>query len=333
MKELDLFKKQCDDYEEFRTHAFALLRTCLYYVVEDDKFYTFQGVDGSGELVGRTKRGLLSCYDCWVYDFNIGGENKKVNIIKEYVNGVEPDVKVYDRAIFYPGVSTDDRALNLYTGFGREQTEQFSEDEIKSLEENELKPYVDHIKKCWCGEDEELYNYVDTWIGYTVKHPEIKLGVALRLKGLPCSGKTIIVTLLGEVLKNRGINRPLCSRQITTPKYNHLRANSALVSIDELYFYRGKRARNIVNRLLTENSIKVDKRYLDVYYNVITETTVDDKIPEDELERYCILNTVEIEDPDHTSNLMALDPQVLYNYFCSKEYPEGFQNIKPPHTR
>ena len=331
-----------NDYDKFTTYAYSLFRKIIYLFAK-----------GNGEvIVAKMIKGKLE-YDRVAkvpfqrlnnsYEYSLskdGGKEMTYNILYDYLTDKTGKViPTYRSMEFRPIVGCDGDCFNLFTGLEHERTVHYSEEEIKDLEQNELKTYVKHIKHNLCGGDEELYKFVDTWIGYTIKYPEIKLKTALTLSGDPGSGKGIVVDLIGRALGNKYVYRPDSTNDITSRFGGANRVESLLVFMDETHWGGDKKVKNAIKKLITETRVTVEPKFLttfntEMWYNVIIASNEDRIISLDKGQRrFCVLDTVKSNDPSHYQDLLNIDPQVFYNYYCSKDYQKDFINVPVPETR
>ncbi|MGB0945158.1 MAG: toprim domain-containing protein, partial [Marinomonas sp.] len=81
--------------------------------------------------------------------------------------------------------------LNTYFGHGVEAIEHSQED---------VAPYLDHIKQIICDNNEECYQYVINWLAHMIQKPEEKPGVAIIMKSGQGTGKGVFVEPLRKIM-------------------------------------------------------------------------------------------------------------------------------------
>ena len=251
----------------------------------------------------------------------------KTDLLKTWYGSITP--KRYKDIYFYPGENknTNDK-LNLFTGFKYKQTKFYNQEELIDIENNELKLFINHIKDNWCESDETIYNYTIKWIGSTVKHPEIKLKTALVLKGEPGSGKGVPVDMIQEMLGDKYISRPASTEDLTKQFGLGSLTESVLLFLDEAFWGGDKKLKGLIKKLITEKYANVEKKYLNSYlgelfFNVIFSSN-EEKVVNIDLNqrRFLVLNTTKMVKKYYTDMIEKTDYQVLYNYFCSKDYTD-----------
>ena len=73
---------------------------------------------------------------------------------------------------FYPSLDYDGKNFNVFKGFAYPP---------ESAVKGDVQPMLDHIKKIWCKNNEEQYEYTLNWLAHSIQKPWVKIGVALCL--------------------------------------------------------------------------------------------------------------------------------------------------------
>jgi hypothetical protein len=334
------------EYPEVVAYSNALFNTVLTTVEKGKGEIILKKRYEDGEFVYERFNitTFITIFSYFSYNLKIPdkeGEFKPViptpNLVKIFYNS--KIVKRYKDVMFYPGVKSNcnDR-LNIFTGLERKQTKIYNKEQLKQLEENELKPFIDHIRLNLCDDEEIVFNYTLKWLGCTVKHPEIKLKTCVVLNGKPGAGKGAIVDKIGECLGNKFVSRPQSMESIAGSFGLGSLSESLIVFLDEAFWGGDKKLKGAIKKLITEKNVTVEKKYLnsyntEIFFNVILASN-EDKVVNIDLDqrRFIVLNVKKMEDKQYYKDIVATDPQMLYDYFCSKDYT-GFEWDEIPTTR
>jgi len=99
-------------------------------------------------------------------------------------------------------VITDDpdragrKVLNSFTCFP------FQYDPGFVIDDNQIAPFLDHIREVWCAGDAAADSYCRRWLAHTIQKPERKeaVGTALLMRGAPGTGKNTPFELIRKYL-------------------------------------------------------------------------------------------------------------------------------------
>ena len=88
--------------------------------------------------------------------------------------------------------SSDENILSIFQGF--------KYDILDDIDLSLITDFLNLIKEVICSNNEELYNYVISWIAHMIQQPGIKNETALILKGLQGIGKNTFTDVISELL-------------------------------------------------------------------------------------------------------------------------------------
>ena len=142
--------------------------------------------------------------------------------------------------------------FNLWQGFGVEESEHGSCDLFWA-----------YLRDMVCSGDMKLYHWLVGWIAHLVQKPEEKPGVAVVLRGLKGTGKT----MLGEILRDLVPNNSaiLSSPQDLLGAFNAHLQNALVVQVDEAFWAGDKRAEGQLKNLITAPKIGIMPKFINRY--------------------------------------------------------------------
>lgn len=281
-KELQAIVLDYAEYEKpFECQAAIVnyLNNYFAYIREGDLFVERQGdnIQIFKNLINYlsyelpTKWGLLTPRMLW--QKNIGREVFDRLIFHPYLEKTEiqePSTSAKTEADFLevPGnhraeeeeqeVTLDNvkgKELNLFTGFMHVYQEEFLVD--LSL----IEPWLWHLKHIWARGDERLYNYILNWHANIILEPASKPGIAMVVKGVQGSGKSIYTSFFGNwVLGSKYFVSTNESEQVVG-KFNAITENKMYIVCDEISNYGGLHAsNNKLKGMITETEQSVEKK-------------------------------------------------------------------------
>lgn len=191
-------------------------------------------------------------------DFNLKWSGKKVVYIdsdgKEQQTKlsqfwIESDLKrSYEQVVFDPG-NEDDRNYNLWRGFTVEP------------KEGDITPFLNHIKRVICGDDEDNYNYVLTWMADAVQNPKKKPGTAIVLRGKQGTGKGIFCQAFGQLFGRHYVY--ISSNDHLTGNFNSHMKDTLIVFADEAFWAGDKSKESVLKSMITESSMIIEQKGID----------------------------------------------------------------------
>jgi hypothetical protein len=172
-------------------------------------------------------------------------------------DGLISEIKCYNKLEFDPSETNgDERNFNSWTGF---QAKLLPKEEVNVTL---IAPILNHIKKVWCDDSEELYRYVLSWFHVIFMNPSFKSRVALVLHSHEKQiGKGVLITefLIPYVF---GRKYAMSTNGLDTPtgKFNEIMMNKIFVNCDELSALEGSYHQlfDTMKKRITDNSIMIE---------------------------------------------------------------------------
>ncbi len=186
-----------------------------------------------------------------VYTTEKNGKNVEIRVPrgKWWLNN--PGRLQYDGLCFEPmkGPEIGDY-LNLWRGFGVEK------------KEGDWLLLRRHVLEVLANGNEEYAKYVIKWAAWAVQNPDKPAGVALVFKGEERSGKGTFCRALIRLFGIHGVH--ILSQQHFTGRFNSLLHQCCLLFADEAFFAGDRRAEGVLKGMLTEPTIPIERKGLDV---------------------------------------------------------------------
>jgi hypothetical protein len=155
----------------------------------------------------------------------------------------------YGSLVFAPRREVPD-AYNLWQGFACE-----------ALPGDAHQPFLDHVRDNICSGDEEHYRYVLCWMARAVQLPDEQGEVAIVLRGGRGTGKGTFVNGFGS-LWGRHFMQVSSAKHIVGQFNAHLR-DCVILFADEAFFAGDKQNQNILNTMITEDTLVVEGKGVD----------------------------------------------------------------------
>ena len=249
----------------------------------------------------------------------------------------------YDGMTFNPRPYDDVRSappnlLNTFVGIAYPPKRRYTAEEMSDLEENELKPFWDHVEKVWCRENETLFNYIKHWIWSKVTRPWYHVESAIILQSDEGAGKGIIVEKVAEIIGIRYMSKPQSLEHITGNTFNRQYfENCLLMFLDEAFYAGSKSTKNQVKTIITDKYICVNEKFMpqfqvENFLSMILASNEDHVVNRDvKSRRYLNLslsNQFAGIHADGSKNrkyfdaIWGIDPQLLSDYLHSMEVEE-----------
>lgn len=333
---LEAFHKECDDDSTFREYAYSLFAKVLSIVlIGKGEIILRRYVSGIMEFERSIKPDFKCLYEGFKFDLRCGKTTKNVNVLWDFIS--QRKIPSYKKLIFKPVTDHPSDVYNTFTGIDCSRQRHYTPEELAHVEKNEMAAFIDHIRNNWCQGDEEVFEYVNNWIGYTIKYPQIKVKTALVLSGPPGSGKGVAVDLLQKIFGRQYVARPNNMEEAVSRFGKGAIGESLLLFLDEAHWGGDIKMKNSLKKLISETSSSIEKKFLaayntEVYYNVIIASNEDRIVSLDNGQRrYLVLESEKMDKP-YYDRIFATDIQVMYDYYCSRDYPFEFELLVPPTT-
>ncbi len=169
-----------------------------------------------------------------------------------------PNRREVDRVYMNPNPALNDpKSYNIYKGPG------ISREACKDAPAlTSDSPWLQHIRKRWCHDNEKLYNNVLDRFALQIQKPWIKQKVGQGLMSPEGSGKGIVVQPIFRIVGMRYIAIPTTSDQILG-KFNALMTGKLIVFLDELTWGGDKEREGALKRLCTEDLVALERKGID----------------------------------------------------------------------
>jgi hypothetical protein len=163
----------------------------------------------------------------------------------------------YDGVVFKPLAKEEVKApggqklLNMWLGWGVEE------------KKGDWALIREHIKLVLANNDAEAYEYIIRWIAWAVQHPDRPAEVALVFIGEKGTGKGTLGRVLAKIFGYHSFKAS--SLEHVVGKFNAHKENCILFIADEAYWGGHKSATGELQRMITEATLPIERKYFDVY--------------------------------------------------------------------
>lgn len=151
-----------------------------------------------------------------------------------------------------------DKEMNMFTGFEHKYDEDFE------VDENLIEPWLTHLKDVWARGDERLYNYILNWHANIILEPATKPGIAMVIKGVQGSGKSIFCSFFGNCVIGKRYFVSTNESEQVVGKFNAITENKMYIVCDEISNFGGLHtSNNKLKGMITETEQSVEKKHHD----------------------------------------------------------------------
>lgn len=117
-------------------------------------------------------------------------EKKKIKFSKLY-DEIIREIPVFSEVVCKPNADELElNEFNIWTGFRAKV--------LESFDENKIAPVLDLLKKVWCDDEEEIFQYLLDWLSFLVCKPEKTPDVAIAIFGKEGTGKDTFIEFFSE---------------------------------------------------------------------------------------------------------------------------------------
>lgn len=199
--------------------------------------------------------------------------------------------RTYDSIVFDPTGMIYENRYNIYRGL--------------AIEPN-LAPcrlIQNHIKDVWCSGNQEQFVYTIKWMAKLVQKPWEKPEVALVLRSVEGTGKTIIVDILLKILGRHGFSA--AQKEQVAGRFNGHLFDKILVVLEEAFFAGDHAAVAATKALITNSTIGYEAKGKDAFSapnhaHVISLTNSDWAVPAGfDTRRWMVFDVSEEKKGDH----------------------------------
>ena len=151
-----------------------------------------------------------------------------------------------------------ERELNIFTGFRYNFNENFEVDMTM------IEPWLTHIKEVWAKNNEKLFQYILNWFANIVRDPASKPGIALVVKGVQGSGKSLFCNFFGEWVIGGAYFAQTNESSQLVGKFNSLTENKLFIVCDEIANFGGLHSsNNKLKGMITETEQSIEAKFKD----------------------------------------------------------------------
>ncbi len=143
--------------------------------------------------------------------------------------------------------------FNMWKGFGRTPDENAGTCEL----------FKEHVYNNVCGQDDELYFWLMGFFAHMIQKPEQKPGVAVVMKGLKGTGKSIIGEVIGALLR-KPQNVSVSQASHLVGKFNAHLAQALLVRVEEAFWSGDRASGGTLKDMITSDTVKIEYKGQDV---------------------------------------------------------------------
>lgn len=280
------------------------------------------------------------------------GEKKiKINAMKEWYGS--PYALTYKKIVFNPRpLFTPGAArpldLNTFVGIAFPQKRQYTAEECRQLEQNELKLFLQHLKEIVCHGDEELFEYCFNWMWSKVTRPWHRINTALVMRSKEGAGKGVVVEKIAQILGCQYMSKPSSLENITGTNFNKQYFESCLVMfLDEAFYAGSKATKNQVKTLITDEWVTVNEKFMPMYQienfsSMVLASNERHVINTDvESRRFVVMQVSNqragvhaegSEGRNYFNSVIGTDPQLLSDYLHSIEGAPNWSGRDIPRT-
>jgi hypothetical protein len=172
----------------------------------------------------------------------------------QYLDGFVFEPSTYVNGIEIPAVISS-KVLNIWEGFSVQP---------KKGGSWELLEY--HLRNVICNGDVECYEYLMNWIARSLQRPDLNGQVAIVFQGEKGCGKGTLGNFLVSLIGQHALQ--INNSQHLIGNFNAHLQNCCFLFADEVFFAGDKQQENILKGLITEPTINVERKGIDVETSV-----------------------------------------------------------------
>ncbi len=198
-----------------------------------------------------------------------------------------PRAKTYTAgAGFLPGQKAPKDYFNTWEGFALEPKQN----------NGLLKPIHYHLEHIVCGDNAELYVYLQKWLAYGFQWPGKQAGTAIVLRSEKGSGKGTLGHFLRSIWGVHGLH--ISSAKYLVGNFNSHLAETCFLFADEAFFSGIKEHESVLKSLITEPRLTIERKGVDMisqpnYLKILMTANSDYVVPASRDERrYCVFDVI-----------------------------------------
>jgi hypothetical protein len=177
----------------------------------------------------------------------VGRGQKRTSAGKAWL--AHTDRRQYEGIVFAPGEEVPGH-LNLDRGFAVEP------------KKGDCSRFLEHVRNNICKGDEEISDYLFTWMADCVQNRSRRPGVAVVLRGRQGTGKGVLCSQFGSLFGQHFIQVSQASH--LTGNFNSHLKDKLVVYADEAFWAGDKKAEGVLKAMITEDTIQIEMKGKDV---------------------------------------------------------------------
>ena len=177
----------------------------------------------------------------------VGRGQKRTSAGKAWL--AHTDRRQYEGIVFAPGEEVPGY-LNLDRGFAVEP------------KKGDCSRFLEHVRNNICKGDEEISDYLFTWMADCVQNRSRRPGIAVVLRGRQGTGKGILCSQFGSLFGQHFIQVSQASH--LTGNFNSHLKDKLVVYADEAFWAGDKKAEGVLKAMITEDTIQIEMKGKDV---------------------------------------------------------------------
>ncbi len=214
----------------------------------------------------------------------VPGRDGKTERISAFTHWIQhPDRRSYDRIEFDPGDDLSGDTYNLFRGLKYEPVE------------GDWSLLRGHLFENMCDSDEELFDWVMTWMAHIVQCPGHKMPSLIAISGDKGVGKSSTFEYFGELFGRYYIS--VSDRKHITGNFNGHVATALLMICEEAFWAADPQSEGTLKHLISAKKVMVERKGIDAvmaksYTRMVMISNNDWIVPaslKDE-RRFCVLH-------------------------------------------
>lgn len=178
----------------------------------------------------------------------VKGKDAPVSMIDEWLKW--PGRRAYNEIRFAPG-NNDLRVYNLFTGWAVVD------------KEGDWSLLRDHIRSVICNGDDEQFVWFMTWLAHMFQRPGEKLPVAVVIRGMKGTGKSIVFDFIHRVMPRYMYKVADGKRALSN--FNAQYESTLLLLMEEAFWAGDQAKESILKDIITSPKIAIERKGIDPY--------------------------------------------------------------------
>ena len=148
---------------------------------------------------------------------------------------------------------SDENVLSIFRGY--------KYDILDAYDKAIISDFLSLIREVICDNNEEIYNYVISWIACMIQHPGLKNETALILKGLQGTGKNTFTNVICELLAGYSVKNVTDISELTG-SFNSVVESKMLIVLNELSNCGSEKQLNFnaLKSIITDDTIRINEK-------------------------------------------------------------------------